>query len=180
MAALSPQNARLLAALRGSANRSLHSHDCREQLRVGDPAKRIGELRELGYTITSTIERRGHNHGVRYVLEAEPAGLRGAATPQGPRAVPAAATHTPEPGGNAQDRQDAHRAEAAHRPSPGSLGAVLDHFGRRCFPVPPASRHTAPEPGCVWVVDCDPASPLHGSSYWRAPQASEQQMELAA
>lgn len=46
----------------------LHSHDARAQWSIGDPAKRVCELREAGYEISATLERRHSRHGVRYRL----------------------------------------------------------------------------------------------------------------
>lgn len=58
----------LLRALRAAGRAGVHSHDCRIQLHIGDPSRRVADLVEQGYRIQSKIERRNGSHGVRYRL----------------------------------------------------------------------------------------------------------------
>lgn len=58
----------LLRALRAAGRAGIHSHDCRTQLHIGDPSRRVADLTEQGYRIQSKLERRNGSHGVRYRL----------------------------------------------------------------------------------------------------------------
>lgn len=155
MASLSPQNSLMLRLLRQGP---VHSHDLRREHSIGDPGRRAGELRDEGYPVRSEIARRGGRHGVIYFLGED-------ARVAAPSPVAPASSGPDSPGS---------RAGAAHKaPLPRRAGAVTDSQGRRCYFAPPASYHVAPEPGCVWVVDCDPGSPLHGRCYWRRGEAAQ-------
>lgn len=72
---LSPQQRRLLDALRAAGPRGIHTLDARAELKVGNPSQRREELQGLGWEIGSRVERRGRSHGARYWLISEPAGV---------------------------------------------------------------------------------------------------------
>lgn len=69
---LSPQQARLLDALRRAGARGIHTLEIRTQLRIGNPGERRKDLIRLGFGVSSTTERRGRTHGARYILISEP------------------------------------------------------------------------------------------------------------
>lgn len=176
---LSPQNARLLGALRDAGRSGVHSHDCRTQLRIGDPAKRAGELREAGYDVVSKLERRGNAHGVRYFLRGPAAGLGDAAGGQPPRE----GCQSPSAASPSRAAGPTSRLAASARPPSSPRPGGTDFAGRPVWLVPrDASRHAAPVPGAVWVVDCDRMSPLFGCVYWRSEDVTlaQEQQELVA
>ena len=166
---LSPQNALMLRLLRSGP---VHSHSLRRDHSIGDPARRAGELREAGFDVRSELARRGGRHGVLYRLhQGEPAGLGDARLGNRREGAVEVLRTVPAPG---------ESPRAARRPSPSPSGTDL--HGNRVWLVPQDARYGFPPvEGCVWTVDCLPASPWFGRSYWRtAPVAAEQQMELAA
>ena len=65
----SPQQSVMLNRLRQGP---LHSLDARRELGIGDPSKRVCELRDFGFYITARTEKRGKVNGKTYTLRSEP------------------------------------------------------------------------------------------------------------
>lgn len=65
---LSPQCRLVLSRLRGAWPAGVHSHDFRAEYGVGDPAKRVCELKDAGYEIRTEQANRGKRNGVLYIL----------------------------------------------------------------------------------------------------------------
>lgn len=102
---LSPQCRQLLSLLKTSWPGGMHSHDLRALHSIGDPSKRVCELKDGGYEIRVEQANRGKRNGVLFILhrpeyEAVPASITPAPSgsdgePNGLRPVEPAAVSLP-------------------------------------------------------------------------------------